>query len=209
MKSVLGFLFLCCALALQASEPNTILVLGDSIAAGYGLDPEEAFPALLEKKITRAGLNYTVVNAGESGGTTAGGLRRISWYLRQRVDVLLIELGGNDGLRGIPPQETAKNLQGIIDKVRQKYPAAKIVISGMQMPENMGKEYVTEYREIFPKIAKANGATLVPFLLEGVGGKPELNQPDRIHPTAEGHRIIAETVWKTLKPLLEGKSNGS
>lgn len=203
MKRLLYLLPLFCWIALGAGEPKTILVLGDSIAAGYGLDPEESFPALVEEKITKAGLNYKVVNAGVSGDTTAGGLRRIGWLLKQPVDIVLIELGGNDGLRGIEPRETAKNLQGIIDKIRQKYPGAKIVIAGMQMPENMGAEYVTQFREVFPKIAKENNAALVPFLLEAVGGKSELNQPDRIHPTAEGHRIVAETVWKTLKPLLE------
>jgi len=209
MNRIFTVLVLWFSLALHASEPKTILVLGDSIAAGYGLDPDEAFPALIEEKVTAAGLNYKVVNAGVSGDTTAGGLRRINWLLKQSVDVIVIELGGNDGLRGIEPEETAKNLQGIIEKVRQKYPAAKIVIAGMQMPDNMGTEYVTKFRELFPRIAKENRAILVPFLLEGVGGKSELNQPDRIHPTAEGHRIIAETVWKVIKPLLEARETQS
>lgn len=191
------------ALAAEATNPKTLLVLGDSIAAGYGLDREEAFPALIEEKIKEAGLNYRVINAGESGDTTAGGLRRISWHLRQPIDVVLLELGGNDGLRGIAPEETEKNLQGIIDKVRAKYPEAKIVIAGMEMPKNMGEEYVSKFREVFPKIAKENSAALVPFLLEGIAGKAEFNQPDRIHPTAEGHRIVANNVWKVLKPVLE------
>ncbi len=196
----------------EASSPKTILVLGDSIAAGYGLDPEEAFPALIEEKVIEAGLNFKVVNAGVSGDTTAGGLRRIGWLLRQPVDVFLLELGGNDGLRGIEPEATERNLQGIIDKVREKYPSAKIVIAGMQMPNNMGEEYVSKFREVFPKIAKENSAALIPFLLEGIGGKAEFNQPDRIHPTAEGHRIVANTVWKILKPVLEsaeGKSESA
>ena len=193
------------ALNMFAAPPKTILVLGDSIAAGYGLDPEEAFPALLQEKIKQAGLNFKVVNAGLSGDTTAGGLRRISWLLRQPVDVLLLELGGNDGLRGINPDETAKNLQGIIEKVRDKNPKALIVIAGMQMPENMGKDYTTRFREVFPRIAQENNAMLVPFLLEGVGGRADLNQPDRIHPTAEGHRIIAATIWKVLQPVLSGR----
>jgi acyl-CoA thioesterase-1 len=191
------------ALAAEATNPKTLLVLGDSIAAGYGLDREEAFPALIEEKIKEAGLNYRVINAGESGDTTAGGLRRISWHLRQPIDVVLLELGGNDGLRGIAPEETEKNLQGIIDKVRAKYPEAKIVIAGMEMPKNMGEEYVSKFREVFPRIAKENSAALVPFLLEGIAGKAEFNQPDRIHPTAEGHRIVANNVWKVLKPVLE------
>ena len=189
-----------------SAEPKTILVLGDSIAAGYGLEAEEAFPALLQEKINQAGLNYKVVNAGSSGDTTAGGLRRISWQLRQKVDVLLLELGGNDGLRGIDPDETAKNLRGIIAKVKEKNPNALIVIAGMQMPENMGKDYTTRFRDVFPTVARETNATLIPFFLEGVGGKAELNQPDRIHPTAEGHRIIAATIWKVLQPVLSGTS---
>jgi acyl-CoA thioesterase I len=200
----LFFLALMVATPLRAAEPKTILVLGDSIAAGYGLDPDEAFPALLQEKITKAGLNYKVVNAGLSGDTTAGGLRRISWLLRQPVDVLLLELGGNDGLRGIDPTETERNLNGIIEKVRQKNPNTTIVIAGMQMPENMGKDYTTRFRDVFARVATENRATLIPFMLEGVGGKAELNQPDRIHPTAEGHKIIAATIWKVLQPVLAG-----
>src|SRR5688500_8295895 len=191
-------LFLAWALTtpLCAAEQKTILVLGDSIAAGYGLDPEEAFPALLQEKIAKAGLDFKVVNAGLSGDTTAGGLRRIGWLLRQPVDVLLLELGGNDGLRGIDPAETERNLKGIIEKVRQKNPTTTIVLAGMQMPENMGKDYTARFRDVFTRVASEHRATLIPFLLDGVGGKAELNQPDRIHPTAEGHRIIATTIWK-------------
>ena len=206
IKRTVQLLFLASlALNMIAAQPKTILVLGDSIAAGYGLDPEEAFPAILQEKIQRAGLNFKVVNAGLSGDTTAGGLRRITWLLRQPVDVLLLELGGNDGLRGIDPDETAKNLRGIVEKVREKNPKTVIVIAGMQMPENMGKDYTTRFREVFPRVARENNATLIPFFLEGVGGKADLNQPDRIHPTAEGHRIIAATVWKVLQPILSGK----
>ena len=196
-------------LSVPAAEPKRILVLGDSIAAGYGLDEEEAFPALINEKIQQAGLHYTVVNAGVSGDTTAGGLRRIGWLLRQPVEILILELGGNDGLRGISPEETEKNLSGIIDKVREKYPAARIVLTGMQMPENMGAEYTVKFRELFGRVAKEKEAVLVPFLLEGVGGKAELNQLDRIHPTAEGHQVVAENVWKTLRPLLERSEKGA
>lgn len=204
MKTRLFCLFLVLSLlSVPAAEPKRILVLGDSIAAGYGLDQEEAFPALINERIQQAGLHYTVVNAGVSGDTTAGGLRRIGWLLRQPVEILILELGGNDGLRGISPEETEKNLNGIIDKVREKYPAAQIVLTGMQMPENMGAEYTAKFRDLFGRVAKEKKAALVPFLLEGVGGKAELNQPDRIHPTAEGHQIVAENVWKTLRPLLE------
>ena len=202
LLSVMGLLF-----APVQAEEKTLLVLGDSIAAGYGLDPDEAFPALLQEKIQQQGLNFKVVNAGVSGDTTAGGLGRIGWQLKRPVDVLLLELGGNDGLRGIDPAETEKNLKGIIEKVRQKNPAAQVVIAGMQMPENMGKDYTDKFREVFPRVAKETRATLIPFLLEGVGGKAALNQADRIHPTAEGHRMIAETIWKVLYPVLSGKTS--
>lgn len=202
-RVIISILLPVLLLTAVAAEPKRILVVGDSIAAGYGLDPDEAFPMLIEEKIRKAGLNYTVVNAGVSGDTTAGGLRRISWLMRQPIDVLVLELGGNDGLRGIAPEETEKNLAGIIDKVREKFPEAVIVIAGMQMPENMGTEYTTKFREVFHRVAKEKSAALIPFLLEGVGGNAELNQADRIHPTAEGHRVIARTAWKILKPLLE------
>lgn len=182
---------------------KSVVVLGDSLAAGYGLDPSEAFPALLQKKIADAGLNLRVVNAGVSGDTSAGGLRRIDWLLKRPIDVLVLELGGNDGLRGIPVGTTRTNLQAIIDRTKQKYPQVKIVVAGMQMPSNMGKEYIADFRKIFPDLAKANDAALIPFLLEGVGGKPELNLPDLIHPTAEGHKIVADNVWQVLKPVLE------
>lgn len=186
------------------SEPTTtVVVLGDSLAAGYGLDPSESFPALIQKKIDAAGLKFTVVNAGVSGDTSSGGLRRIDWLLKRRVDVLVLELGGNDGLRGIPVGVTKTNLQAIIDRTKQKNPRAQIVIAGMQMPPNMGADYTTNFAKLFPELAKANNAALVPFLLEGVGGKPELNLPDLIHPTAEGQKIVATNVWNVLKPVLE------
>jgi len=199
---------LMCSTALVSSaQPatnalKTIVVVGDSIAAGLGVEPSEAYPALLQEKIKSAGLNFTVVNAGVSGDTTADGLSRINWLLRRPIDVLILELGGNDGLRGFPPATIQSNLQLIIDRVKQKYPHAQIVIAGMRMPPNLGEAYTTAYKNIFPALAKSNHAALVPFLLEGVGGKPELNQPDHIHPTAAGHRIVAENVWKVLKPLL-------
>jgi len=177
-----------------------IVVLGDSITAGYGLDPQEAYPALLQKKIDAAGLPYTVANAGVSGDTTAGGLRRVAWALgKAGADVLVVALGGNDGLRGIQPQQTRENLAGIIDKAREKNPRMKVVVAGMQMPDNMGAEFTTKFKALFPEIAKEKKVALVPFLLEGVGGSDELNQADRIHPTAEGQAKVAETVWKVLK----------
>jgi acyl-CoA thioesterase I len=186
-----------------ASERPVVAVLGDSLAAGLGVEPGQAFPALLQKKIDAAGWPDTVVNAGVSGDTSADGLARIDWLLRRKIDVLILELGGNDGLRGVPVSATKTNLQAILDRVRQKYPRARVIVTGMQMPPNMGEEYETAFRAIFPELAARNHAALVPFLLEGVGGKPELNQEDHIHPTAAGHAIVAENVWRILKPVLE------
>jgi acyl-CoA thioesterase-1 len=179
-----------------------IVVLGDSITAGYGLDPQEAYPALLQKKIDAASLPYTVTNAGVSGDTTAGGLRRVAWALGKGADVLVVALGGNDGLRGISPEQTEKNLTGIIDKAREKNPAIKVVIAAMQMPDNMGAEFTEKFKGLFGKVATAKKAVVVPFLLEGVGGVESLNQQDRIHPTAEGQAKVAENVWKVLKDQL-------
>jgi acyl-CoA thioesterase-1 len=185
-----------------AAEVRTLVFLGDSLTAGYGLDPDDAYPAVIQRKITAAGLPWRVVNAGLSGETTAAGRRRLDWILRQPIDLLVIELGGNDGLRGLSPAETRANLQAIIDRVRAKQPAAQIILAGMQMPTNMGPVYTREFAAVYPDLAKQNELRLIPFLLEGVGGRPELNQPDGIHPTSEGHRIVAETVWKVLVPLL-------
>jgi acyl-CoA thioesterase-1 len=196
------FLVLLFSFAFPVQDEKVILFLGDSLSAGFGLDVAEAFPSLIQKKIEQEKLPFKVINAGLSGETTAGGLRRIDWLLKQKVDVLVIELGGNDGLRGIAPSETKKNLQGIIDKAREKNPDIVIVLAGMQAPPNMGKDYTEKFRAIFPALAKKNSIALIPFLLEGVAGNPRLNLPDGIHPTAEGHRIIAETVWNTLNPIL-------
>lgn len=187
----------------STAEKRTLLIIGDSLAAGYGVEPGEGFPALLQEKINQHQLNFTVVNAAVSGDTSAGGLRRLDWLLRQRVDVLLLELGGNDGLRGISPAVTRTNLQAIIDRTKVRYPEARIVVAGMKMPPNMGEEYQRQFQNVFADLARTNRALLIPFLLEDVGGRPELNQGDRIHPTAAGHRIIAETVWKILRPALE------
>ena len=190
------------ATAQDSSGRKTVVVLGDSLAAGFGVEPSQAFPALLQEKINAAGLNYTVINSGVSGDTSSDGLNRINWLLKRKIDVLILELGGNDGLRGIPADTTRTNLQSIIDRMKKKYPDAKIVVAGMQMPPNMGEAYTTAFRKLFSELAEKNHAALIPFLLEGVGGKPELNQPDHIHPTAEGHKIVAENVWKVLKPVL-------
>ncbi len=182
---------------------GNVVVLGDSLGAGYGVDPEQGFVALLDGKIREAKLPFIMVNAGVSGDTTSGGSRRIDWILRRPISVLVLELGGNDGLRGIDPGSTRTNLQTIIRKTKARYPKAKIVVAGMEMPKNMGTEYTDEFRAVFQDVAKDNEAALIPFLLEGVGGDPALNQPDMIHPNLAGHRIVAENVWKVLKPVLE------
>ncbi len=190
--------------ASTGAQQKTILFFGNSLTAGYGLEPAQAFPALIQEKLDSAKLDYKVINAGLSGETSAGGKSRISWVLRQPVDVFVLELGANDGLRGIPLASTRQNLQAIIDTVRKRSPATQLVIAGMQIPPNMGAAYTTEFREIFGELAKKNNAVLIPFLLEGVGGVPRLNQPDGIHPTAEGHRIVSQNVWQVLQPVLAG-----
>ena len=182
--------------------PKRIVILGDSITAGYGLDPKEAYPALIQKKITAAKLPYTVANAGVSGDTTAGGLRRVAWAMTKGADILVIALGGNDGLRGISPEETKKNLLGIVAKARTKNPKIKIFVAGMQMPDNMGPKFTARFKALFPEVAKESKATLIPFLLEGIGGVEKLNQPDGIHPTAEGQEKVAGNVWKLLQPAI-------
>lgn len=189
--------------ALTAQEKKTILIFGDSITAGYGVEPNQAFPAHIQNKIDSLGLNYEVLNGGLSGETSAGGLRRISWVLQRNVDIMILELGGNDGLRGIDLTSTKENLQQIVDKALAKYPDMEIIVAGMQVPPNLGIEYTQEFREIFPKLAKENNLTLIPFILEKVGGIADLNQPDQIHPNAEGHKLVAETVWETLYPILK------
>jgi acyl-CoA thioesterase-1 len=189
------------------AAPKTILFFGNSITAGYGLEPSQAFPALIQQKIDSAGWNYTVINSGLSGETTAGGKNRIGWVLRQKVDVFVLELGGNDGLRGVELESTRKNLQAIIDTVRAKNPDVQIVLAGMQIPPNMGPDYTSKFRTIFPELAQKNNLPLIPFLLEGVGGIAKLNLPDGIHPTPEGHQIVAENVWKVLEPILRQQSS--
>lgn len=182
---------------------KTILFFGNSLTVGYGLDPSESFPSLIQEKIDSLHLNYRSINAGVSGETTAGGAGRIDWILKQPVDVFVLELGANDGLRGIPVAETKKNLQVIIDKVKKKYPEAKLVLAGMQIPPSMGQDYSIKFRDIYPALAKDNNISLVSFLLEGVGGVRALNQQDGIHPTAAGAKIVAQNVWKVLEPLLQ------
>lgn len=205
-KKVFHALFLMvAALTVLGAAPATknILVLGDSISAGWGLEPNQSYPALLQEKIEAKGWPFRVINAGQSGDTSAGGLNRLDWLLRSPIDILVLELGGNDGLRGLPPEVTQKNLQAIIDRAKAKYPNAKIVIAGMMVPPNMGRGYGDKFNAIFPALAKRNGAALIPFVLEGVGGVRELNLPDGIHPTAKGQQIVAANVWKALEPLLK------
>jgi len=190
------------ATSAASAATKTLLFYGDSITAGYGLDPGDAYPAIIQQKIDDAGLAWKVVNAGLSGETTAGGLRRLDWILRQPVDIFVIELGGNDGLRGLEPDVTRANLEKMIERIRAKNPRVVVVLAGMQIPTNMGPAYAQAFAKIYPELAAAQHTVLIPFLLDRVGGIPELNQPDGIHPTAAGHRIVAETVWKTIQPLL-------
>ncbi len=185
-----------------SKDTKTILFFGDSLTAAMDLDPAEGFPAEIQQKIDSIGLNYEVVNAGLSGETTAGGRNRIQWVLNQKVDVFVLELGANDGLRGIPVQETRQNLQAIIDIVRAKNPNVEIILAGMQVPPNLGQDYTEEFKNVFPELAQENDLHLIPFLLEGVAGNPSLNQQDRIHPTEEGYDIVAENVWTVLEPVI-------
>jgi acyl-CoA thioesterase I len=184
-----------------SSNKKNILFFGDSLTAGYGLeDPtDDAYPAVIQHKIDSLKLPYNVINAGVSGETTAGGLGRIDWALKQKVSVFILELGANDGLRGIPVEESRRNLQAIIDKVKSKYPDAKIILAGMQVPPSMGADYANSFKTLFPQLAKKNNITLVPFLLDNVAGIPKLNQRDGIHPTVEGAKIVANNVWGVLK----------
>ena len=188
--------------SVTVAKKKTIVFFGNSLTAGYGLSPSQAFPAIIQKKIDSLGLPYQVINAGVSGETSSGGKTRIDWILRQPVDIFILELGANDGLRGIPLSETKKSLQAIIDKVKAKNPDTKLLFAGMQIPPNMGQTYTTEFRSIYTELAEKNKMTLIPFLLEGVGGETSLNQEDGIHPTAEGHRIVAANLWRQLETLL-------
>ena len=182
---------------------KSLVVLGDSLSAGFGVDLSEAWPARIQEKIREAGLPWKLVNAGLSGDTSAGGLRRLDWILRRPVDALLLELGSNDGLRGLPLEATRTNLQPVIERTRAKYPHARVVLAGMKMPENLGEAYTRQFETLYRDLAETNKVALIPFLLDGVGGRPELNLPDQIHPNAEGHRRVATNVWKVLQPVLQ------
>ncbi len=202
MKRLL-ILFLLFSTSALAQDKKSILIFGDSIAAGLGVDPDQAFPAIIQDKIDSLGLNYEVINGGLSGETSAGGLRRINWVLQRQVDVMVLELGGNDGLRGIDLSSTKENLQQILDRALAKNPDMEILIAGMQVPPNLGIEYTREFQDLYPDLAESNNLELIPLILDKVGGRDEYMQPDQIHPNAAGHKVVAETVWESLKPFLE------
>lgn len=182
---------------------QNILIFGNSLTAGYGLDePGESFPSIIQQKIDSLGLPYHVINAGLSGETSAAGNERIDWLLNEEVSIFILELGANDGLRGLPISATRKNLQSIIDKVVSAYPDAKLVLAGMLVPPNMGEQYADDFATVFPELAAKNNMALIPFLLDSVAGDPALNLNDGIHPNARGQQIVAENVWQILAPLL-------
>jgi acyl-CoA thioesterase-1 len=195
----------------SAATQQRIVILGDSLTAGFGLEDEQDYPSILEKTLIDANLDqkWTIVNAGVSGDTSADGLHRLDWLLRQPVSILIVALGGNDGLRGLNVKVTEANLQAIIDQTRAKYPDVRIFIAGMLMPPNMGQDYTTAFAAIFPRVAARNHATLLPFLLDGVAGKSDLNQPDGIHPNADGAKIVAANVWKYLEPMINADAPAS
>ncbi len=193
---------------LDTARPTTVegrvVFLGTSLTAGLGLDdPAHRFTDRIQALADDAELPFRMVNSGVSGDVSAGGLGRISWLLRAPVQVLVLELGANDGIRGVSPDSMKANLQAVIDSTRTYYPEARLLLAGMQAPPNLGQAYASAFSSVFSELARTNGGTLIPFLLEGVAGVPELNQADAIHPTAEGHRMIAETVWGYLRPILD------
>jgi acyl-CoA thioesterase-1 len=183
-----------------AARPR-IVALGDSLTAGLGLSPGEAYPALLQQRLDREGLRYEVVNAGVSGDTSAGGLRRIDWALEGDVKVLIVALGGNDALRGLPVEQLRDNLREIITRARQR--GIKVILAGMEAPPNFGAGYTAAFRQTYQDLAKAHDVVLLPFLLDGVAGLPHMNQTDGIHPTADGAQKVADNVWAALQPLVK------
>ena len=187
---------------IPSAERASVVFLGTSLTAGLGLEPEQAYPALIQQKIDSAGLPFRVVNAGVSAETSAGARRRVEWLLREPVAVLVLETGANDGLRGLPPDSLRANIQAVFDRARAIVPPPRLVLLGMRIPPNYGRAYTDRFQAVYPELARANGAQLVPFLLDGVGGIPRLNQADGIHPTAEGQRVMAQTVWRVLEPVL-------
>jgi acyl-CoA thioesterase-1 len=204
MKSLLFIISLLFASSVQAQDSNTktILFFGDSITAGLGVDKSQAFPAIIQDRIDSLGLNYEVINGGLSGETSAGGLRRIDWILQRDIDIMVLELGGNDGLRGIDLNSTKENLQKIIDKVQTNNPDAKIILAGMQVPPNLGQDYTKQFETIYPELAEENNLPLIPMIMDKIGGDEELMQSDGLHPTPRGHKVIADTIWDTLESNL-------
>jgi len=190
-----------------SSQMKTILVLGDSLSAGFGLKSSEAYPALLAKKLRAAGLNFQVTNASQTGGTTEGGLERLPAHLKRKIDIFILELGINDAFRGVPVDQIENNLQQMIDKVKVRNPDVRVLIAGMQLPNYAADDYVSAFGKMFAELAAKNGGSLVPYLLDGVGGDPSLNLPDGIHPNAAGQKILAENVWRILEPVAREVAN--
>jgi acyl-CoA thioesterase-1 len=188
------------AVATATAGRPTVVFLGDSLTAGLGLSPELSFPSLIQERIEVGGLDFAVVNAGVSGDTSAGGLRRLEWALQGQPQVLVVALGGNDGLRGLPPEDLRKNLAAIIERGQQARLA--VILAGMEAPPNNGPDYTARFRQVYPDLARTYDIPLIPFLLDGVAGEPSLNQSDGIHPNPEGARRVADTVWKVLEPIL-------
>ncbi len=184
-----------------SSQMKTILVLGNSLSAGLGLKSSEAYPALLAKKLRAAVLNFQLTNASQTGGTTEGGLERLPAHLKRKIDIFILELGINDAFRGVPVDQIQNNLQQMIDKVKARNPDVRVLIAGMQLPNYAADDYVSAFGKIFAELAAKNGGSLVPYLLDGVGGDPSLNLPDGIHPNAAGQKILAENVWRVLEPI--------
>lgn len=187
--------------ARDTSAVKRILVFGDSLSAGFGLKSSQAYPALLTEKLREAGLNYEITNASQSGGTTAGGLQRLGPHLKRKIDILILELGINDAFRGEPIAQIRNNLQEIIDRVKARGPNVRLIVCGMQLPNYTADDYVFAFGQLYADLAAKNNATLIPYFLEGVGGDPNLNQPDRVHPNAAGQKILAENVWRVLEPI--------
>lgn len=205
MKSVIAPIGAMLLLVLVQSAPGSpmkrILVLGDSLSEGFGLKPRQAYPALLTDKLRAAGLDYEILNASQTGGTTEDGVRRLPLRLKRRIDIFILELGINDAFRGVPIEEIRGNLQEIIDRVKRVNPDVRVIICGMQLPNSIADDYVFAFGQIYADLAAKNNTALVPYLLEGIGGDPALNQPDRVHPNAAGQRLVAENVWRVLEPI--------
>ena len=191
----------------DSTRMKTILVVGDSLSDGFMLPRSQAYPALLAERLRREGMNFEVINASVSGGTSSGGVSRITPHLKRQIDILVVQLGINDAFRAVPVNEIRANLQSIIDKTKQRWPQCEIVIAGMQLPVMAQDAYVGAFGQMYQELADRNNAALVPYLLQGVGGNPALNLPDRIHPNAAGQKILAENVWRALEPVARRVAN--